>query len=78
MFVKAVGKPLEIVAKLNELAGFPENEDVELYEVLISIQHLSYIIFIIFTFAHHLILEAFQLLYFFWIFVCCTLYIRFA
>jgi hypothetical protein len=42
MFVKAVGKPLEILAKLNELAGFPENEEIELFEVLIPMHHFLY------------------------------------
>ncbi|KAF3337581.1 ubiquitin carboxyl-terminal hydrolase 12-like protein [Carex littledalei] len=32
MFLKAVGKPIEILAKLNELAGFPDNEEIDLYE----------------------------------------------
>ncbi|KAJ4755880.1 Ubiquitin carboxyl-terminal hydrolase 12 [Rhynchospora pubera] len=32
MFLKAVGKPIEILAKLNELAGFPDDEEIELYE----------------------------------------------
>ncbi|KAF3335395.1 Ubiquitin carboxyl-terminal hydrolase 13 [Carex littledalei] len=32
MFLKAAGKPIEILAKLNELAGFPDNEEIELYE----------------------------------------------
>ncbi|KAJ3697580.1 hypothetical protein LUZ61_001285 [Rhynchospora tenuis] len=31
MFLKAVGKPIEILAKLNELAGFPDDEEIELY-----------------------------------------------
>eukprot|EP01018_Ginkgo_biloba_P024911 Gb_04866 [translate_table: standard] len=31
-FVKAGGKPAEIVAKLNQMAGFPLNEEIELYE----------------------------------------------
>ncbi|KAJ6847904.1 ubiquitin carboxyl-terminal hydrolase 12-like [Iris pallida] len=32
MFVKALGKPAEILTKLNELAGFSPNEEIELYE----------------------------------------------
>ncbi|CAL9156840.1 unnamed protein product [Musa hybrid cultivar] len=32
LFVKALGKPIEILSKLNEMAGFPPNEDIELYE----------------------------------------------
>ncbi|CAD6229664.1 unnamed protein product [Miscanthus lutarioriparius] len=31
-FVKASGKPSEIVERLNEIAGFPSDEDIELYE----------------------------------------------
>jgi hypothetical protein len=32
-FVKASGKPSDIVERLNEIAGFPSDEDIELYEV---------------------------------------------
>ncbi|CAN6439956.1 unnamed protein product [Victoria cruziana] len=32
LFVKAGGKPLEILTRLNEMAGFPLNEEIELYE----------------------------------------------
>ncbi|PKA56995.1 Ubiquitin carboxyl-terminal hydrolase 12 [Apostasia shenzhenica] len=32
LFVKALGKPLEILSKLNQIAGFPLNEEIELYE----------------------------------------------
>ncbi|XP_031479045.1 ubiquitin C-terminal hydrolase 12-like isoform X1 [Nymphaea colorata] len=32
LFVKAGGKPVEILARLNEMAGFPSNEEIELYE----------------------------------------------
>ncbi|KAG1333908.1 ubiquitin carboxyl-terminal hydrolase 12 [Cocos nucifera] len=32
LFVKALGKPSEILTKLNELAGFSPNEEIELYE----------------------------------------------
>ena len=41
LFLKAVGKPIEILAKLNELAGFPANEEIELYEVLIHMRDLT-------------------------------------
>lgn len=34
LFVKTIGKPLEILKKLNEMAGFDANEEIELYEVL--------------------------------------------
>lgn len=33
LFVKALGKPVDILTKLNEMAGFPPNEEIELYEV---------------------------------------------
>ncbi|KAF3653644.1 Ubiquitin carboxyl-terminal hydrolase 12 [Capsicum annuum] len=32
LFVKGSGKPLEILAKLNELAGFSSDEEIELFE----------------------------------------------
>eukprot|EP00268_Persea_americana_P045287 TRINITY_DN460_c0_g1_i8.p1 TRINITY_DN460_c0_g1~~TRINITY_DN460_c0_g1_i8.p1 ORF type:complete len:1118 (-),score=201.66 TRINITY_DN460_c0_g1_i8:816-4169(-) len=32
LFVKGVGKPSEILTKLNEMAGFAPNEEIELYE----------------------------------------------
>ncbi|XP_077245221.1 ubiquitin C-terminal hydrolase 12-like isoform X2 [Tasmannia lanceolata] len=32
LFVKSTGKPAEILSKLNEMAGFPPNEEIELYE----------------------------------------------
>ncbi|KAK8941776.1 Ubiquitin carboxyl-terminal hydrolase 13 [Platanthera guangdongensis] len=32
LFVRALGKPAEILTKLNEMAGFSPNEDLELYE----------------------------------------------
>jgi len=34
LFVKALGKPSDILTKLNEMAGFSPNEEIELYEVL--------------------------------------------
>ncbi|PHT71000.1 Ubiquitin carboxyl-terminal hydrolase 12 [Capsicum annuum] len=36
LFVKGSGKPLEILAKLNELAGFLPDEEIELFEVNFS------------------------------------------
>jgi hypothetical protein len=33
LFVKALGKPSDILAILNEMAGFSTNEEIELYEV---------------------------------------------
>ncbi|VAI14699.1 unnamed protein product [Triticum turgidum subsp. durum] len=32
LFVKALGKPSDILTKLNEMAGFSPNEEIELYE----------------------------------------------
>lgn len=34
--MKALGKPTEILSKLTEMAGFPPNEEIELYEVCFS------------------------------------------
>ena len=34
LFVKSSGKPIEILTKLNEMAGFAPDEEIELYEVL--------------------------------------------
>jgi hypothetical protein len=33
LFVKATGRPQDILPKLRRMAGFSQNEDVELYEV---------------------------------------------
>lgn len=33
LFVKALGKPIDILSKLMEMAEFPANEEIELYEV---------------------------------------------
>lgn len=35
LFVKGGGKPSEILTKLNEMAGFSPNEEIELYEVTV-------------------------------------------
>jgi ubiquitin carboxyl-terminal hydrolase 7 len=32
LFVKGSGKPLEILTKLNEMAGFAPDQEIELYE----------------------------------------------
>jgi len=32
-FVKALGRPLEIITKLNAMAGFPPEEEIDLFEV---------------------------------------------
>lgn len=34
--MKATGKPMEILAKLNAMAGFAPDEEIELFEVAIS------------------------------------------
>lgn len=33
MFVKGAGKPMEILARINKMAGFGPDEEIELYEV---------------------------------------------
>lgn len=33
MFVNGTGKPMDILTKLNELAGFAPDEEIELFEV---------------------------------------------
>lgn len=33
LFVKSTGKPIEILTKLNELAGFAPDQEIELFEV---------------------------------------------
>lgn len=38
LFVKSTGRPLEILSKLNEMAGFDANEEIELFEVCIPIK----------------------------------------
>lgn len=34
LFVKGSGKPVEILAKLNEMAGFSSDEEIDLFEVI--------------------------------------------
>ncbi|KAL8490827.1 hypothetical protein ACS0TY_022727 [Phlomoides rotata] len=37
LFVKSSGKPIDILSKLNEMAGFaPDEEEIELFEVCLS------------------------------------------
>lgn len=36
LFVKGSGKPVEILPKLNEMAGFSADEEIELYEVSLT------------------------------------------
>lgn len=33
LFVKSLGKPIDILTRLNEMAGYAPDEDIELYEV---------------------------------------------
>lgn len=33
VFVKSSGKPIEILGKINQMAGFSPDEEIELYEV---------------------------------------------
>lgn len=61
LFVKALGKPTEILTKLNEMAGFPPNEEIELYEVcylLIDffVVFVCFLFFILFLFLFFLFL----------------------
>jgi hypothetical protein len=37
LFLKASSKPSDIVQKLNEIAGFQPDEDIELYEVRLEV-----------------------------------------
>lgn len=37
LYVKSTGKPVDILKKLNELAGFDSDEEIELYEVCSSV-----------------------------------------
>lgn len=48
LFVKGNGKPFEILTKLNEMAGYPPEEEIELYEVWAS--SLQYIVIKILNF----------------------------
>lgn len=40
--MKATGKPIEILAKLNEMAGFAPDEEIELFEVFLSLLVLTF------------------------------------
>ena len=48
-FVKSSGKPIEILEKLNQMAGFAPDEEIELYEVCVPknlfVQHVSSFLF---------------------------------
>jgi ubiquitin carboxyl-terminal hydrolase 7 len=37
LFVKALGKPSDILSKLNEMAGFTPEEEIELYEARVKL-----------------------------------------
>jgi ubiquitin carboxyl-terminal hydrolase 7 len=37
LFVKALGKPSDILRKLNEMAGFTPEEEIELYEARVKL-----------------------------------------
>lgn len=39
--MKALGKPTEILPKLNDMVGFPADEEIELYEVSFFIQNID-------------------------------------
>ena len=40
LFVKSTGKPIEILTKLNQMAGFDADEEIELFEVCFQSQVL--------------------------------------
>jgi hypothetical protein len=44
LFVKGAGKAVEVLTKLNEMAGYAPDEDIELYEVC----SLSFLLFYFF------------------------------
>ena len=44
LFVKGAGKAVEVLTKLNEMAGYAPDEDIELYEVCF----LSFLLFYFF------------------------------
>lgn len=45
LYVKSTGKPVDILKKLNELAGFDSDEEIELYEVCSSAVFGQYLIY---------------------------------
>ena len=45
LFVKANGKPGEIIGKLKEMAGYAPEEEIELYEVRSVQQKFSFFLF---------------------------------
>jgi len=42
LFVKNTGKPLEILTKLNKMAGYDPEEEIGLYEVCLSCRLIFY------------------------------------
>ena len=46
--MKCTGKPLEILARLNEMAGYDPEEDIALYEVGCKIESRANIVVLIF------------------------------
>jgi ubiquitin carboxyl-terminal hydrolase 7 len=45
IFVKNTGKPLEIITKLNEMAGYTPDEEIQLYEVCFPLFYFSFSFF---------------------------------
>lgn len=43
LFVKSFGKPVEILTKLNEFAGFAPDEAIELFEVHYNASMLAHV-----------------------------------
>ena len=43
--MKNTGKPLEIITKLNEMAGYTPDEEIQLYEVCFPLFNFSFSFF---------------------------------
>lgn len=41
--MKSFGKPIEIIPKLNEMAGFSPDEEIEVYEVFFLVLHSCFL-----------------------------------
>jgi hypothetical protein len=52
LFVKALGKPSEILAKLNEMAGFSPDQEIELYEARLNFCFDIFIVLMICPLVH--------------------------
>jgi len=50
--VKALGKPSEILAKLNEMAGFSPDQEIELYEARLNFCFDIFIVLVICPLVH--------------------------